>query len=50
MYDLSSANMVNFTGQNTASFKCDFKKLSNQSPQKWLIQKRLEVAQLKIKK
>jgi AraC-like DNA-binding protein len=29
--------------------KRDFKKLSNLSPQKWIIRKRLEVAQSKIK-
>jgi AraC-like DNA-binding protein len=49
MYDLSSADMANFTGRSLAAFKRDFKKLSSLSPQKWIIQKRLEVAQLKIK-
>jgi AraC-like DNA-binding protein len=49
MYDLSSEDMANFTGRSTASFKRDFKKISNLSPRKWLIQKRLEMAQIKIK-
>jgi AraC-like DNA-binding protein len=49
MYDLSPADMANFTGRSLAAFKRDFKKLSNLSPRKWLIQKRLEVAQMKIK-
>jgi AraC-like DNA-binding protein len=49
MYDLSPADMANFTGRSLTAFKRDFKKLSNLSPQKWIIQKRLEVAQLKIK-
>ncbi|MDR1182686.1 MAG: AraC family transcriptional regulator, partial [Bacteroidales bacterium] len=49
MYDLSPADMANFTGRSLAAFKRDFKKLSSLSPRKWLIQKRLEVAQMKIK-
>ncbi|MDR1274655.1 MAG: AraC family transcriptional regulator, partial [Odoribacteraceae bacterium] len=49
MYDLSPEDMANFTGRSLATFKRDFKKLSNLSPQKWIIQKRLEVAQSKIK-
>jgi AraC-like DNA-binding protein len=49
MYDLSPADMANFTGRSLAAFKRDFKKLSNLSPQKWIIRKRLEVAQSKIK-
>jgi AraC-like DNA-binding protein len=49
MYDLSAEDMANFTGRSTASFKRDFKKISNLPPRKWLIQKRLEVAQMKIK-
>jgi AraC-like DNA-binding protein len=49
MYDFSPADMANFTGRSLAAFKRDFKKISNLSPRKWLIQKRLEVAQMKIK-
>jgi AraC-like DNA-binding protein len=46
MYDLSPADMA---GRSLAAFKRDFKKLSNLSPQKWIIQKRLEVAQQKLR-
>jgi AraC-like DNA-binding protein len=49
MYDLSPEDMANFTGRSLATFKRDFKKLSKLSPQKWIIQKRLEIAQMKIK-
>jgi AraC-like DNA-binding protein len=49
MYDLSPADMANFTGRSLAAFKRDFKKVSNLSPQKWVIQKRLEVAQQKLR-
>jgi AraC-like DNA-binding protein len=49
MYDLSPADMANFTGRSLATFKRDFKKLSSLSPQKWIIQKRLEVAQQKLR-
>jgi AraC-like DNA-binding protein len=49
MYDLSAEDMANFTGRSLAAFKRDFRKISNLSPRKWLIQKRLEVAQMKIK-
>jgi AraC-like DNA-binding protein len=41
--------MANFTGRSLATFKRDFKKLSSLSPEKWLIQKRLEVAQQKLR-
>jgi AraC-like DNA-binding protein len=49
MYDLSPADMANFTGRSLAAFKRDFKKLSSLSPQKWIIRKRLEVAQQKLR-
>jgi AraC-like DNA-binding protein len=49
MYDLSPEDMANFTGRSLATFKRDFKKVSNLSPQKWIIQKRLEVAQQKLR-
>ena len=44
MYDLSMEEIASFTGRSLATFKRDFKKISNLTPQKWLIQKRLEVA------
>jgi AraC-like DNA-binding protein len=49
MYDLSSEELANFTGRSLASFKRDFKKISNLSPEKWLIEKRLTVAHNKIR-
>jgi AraC-like DNA-binding protein len=49
MYDLSSEDMANFTGRSLATFKRDFKKISNLSPQKWIIQKRLETAHQKLR-
>lgn len=42
--DLSLEEIASFTGRSLATFKRDFKKVSDLSPQKWLIQKRLEKA------
>jgi AraC-like DNA-binding protein len=44
MYDLTIEDMACFTGRSLAAFKRDFKKISDLSPQKWLIEKRLNVA------
>lgn len=44
MYDFSLKEIALFTGRSLATFKRDFKKLSNLSPQKWITKKRLEVA------
>jgi AraC-like DNA-binding protein len=49
MYDLSIEEIASFTGRSLASFKRDFKKLSKLSPQKWLMEKRLNVAFDKIR-
>lgn len=48
MYDLSMEEIAHFTGRSLASFKRDFKKISSLSPHKWLMQKRLQIAQEKI--
>lgn len=48
MYDLSIEDIAHFTGRSLASFKRDFNKISNLSPQKWLIEKRLKIAHNKI--
>jgi AraC-like DNA-binding protein len=48
MYDLSVEEMASYTGRSLASFKRDFKKISNLSPEKWVIEKRLKVAHDKI--
>lgn len=44
MYDLSLEDMASFTGRSLSTFKRDFKKVSELSPQKWLIKRRLEAA------
>lgn len=48
MYDLSMEEIAHFTGRSLASFKRDFKKISSLSPHKWLMRKRLQIAQDKI--
>ncbi|PXY46845.1 AraC family transcriptional regulator [Flavobacterium hydrophilum] len=49
MDELSMEQIASFTGRSLATFKRDFKKISNLTPQKWLIKKRLEVAYIKLK-
>ncbi len=49
MYDLSMEQIAHFTGRSLSTFKRDFKKISDLSPQKWLIRKRLNVAFGKIR-
>ncbi|MCC8089359.1 MAG: AraC family transcriptional regulator [Rikenellaceae bacterium] len=44
MYDFTLEDLANFTGRSLATFKRDFRKISDLTPQKWLIRKRLEVA------
>lgn len=48
MYDLTIEDIASFTGRSLSTFKRDFKKISELSPEKWLIQKRLEAACEKI--
>lgn len=48
MFDLSMEEIAHFTGRSLATFKRDFKKISSLSPQKWLIEKRLEAARLQL--
>jgi AraC-like DNA-binding protein len=40
---------ASYTGRSLAVFKRDFKKVSRLSPQKWLIQRRLEATHDKIR-
>jgi AraC-like DNA-binding protein len=47
--DLTMEQIASFTGRSLATFKRDFKKISNLTPQKWLIKKRLEMAYIKLK-
>ena len=44
MYDLSMEEIASFTGRSLSTFKRDFAKISDLSPQKWLIQRRLKAA------
>lgn len=49
MYDFSMEELAHYTGRSLATFKRDFKKISEVSPEKWLIRKRLDEAYSKIK-
>lgn len=42
--DLSIEEIAHYTGRSLATFKRDFKKISDLTPEKWLIKKRLERA------
>lgn len=44
MNDLSMEEIAFYTGRSLATFKRDFRKVSELSPQKWLIRRRLEAA------
>ena len=47
--ELTMEQIASFTGRSLATFKRDFKKISNLTPQKWLIKRRLEMAYIKLK-
>lgn len=49
MNDLSMDDIAYYTGRSLSTFKRDFKQFSNLTPQKWLIQRRLEAAHEQIK-
>ncbi len=49
MHEFTMDEMAHYTGRSLATFKRDFKKISDLTPEKWLIRKRLEVAYVKIK-
>lgn len=49
MDDLTMEQIASYTGRSLATFKRDFQKISDLSPQKWLIRKRLEAAYFKLK-
>ena len=44
MYEFTQEELAHYTGRSLATFKRDFKKVSELTPEKWLIRKRLEVA------
>lgn len=50
MEDLTIEQIASYTGRSLATFKRDFAKISDLTPQKWLIKKRLETAYYKLKK
>ena len=49
MDELTMKEIASYTGRSLATFKRDFAKISHLTPQKWLINKRLEVAYSKLK-
>lgn len=49
MYDLTLEEIASFTGRSLSTFKRDFKKLSELSPEKWLVHRRLQAAQEMLK-
>lgn len=49
MYDLTMEEIAHYTGRSLATFKRDFKKISDLTPEKWLIRKRLRKAYELIK-
>ena len=49
MHEFTMNEMAHYTGRSLATFKRDFKKISDLTPEKWLIRKRLEVASIKMK-
>lgn len=44
MLDLSMEEIASYTGRSLATFKRDFAKVSDLTPQKWIIKRRLEAA------
>lgn len=48
MYEFTLEEWAHYTGRSLATFKRDFKKISDLTPEKWLIRKRLEVAYAKM--
>ncbi len=49
MCDLSLSEIAGYTGRSLATFKRDFAKVSNLTPRKWIIKRRLEAAHDLIK-
>jgi len=44
MYELSIEELAHYTGRSPATFKRDFRKISDLTPAKWIMRKRLEAA------
>ena len=49
MYDLTMEEIASFTGRSLSTFKRDFKKISELSPEKWLVHRRLQAAKEMLK-
>ena len=49
MDDLTMKQIASYTGRSLATFKRDFGKISNLTPQKWLSRRRLEAAYIQLK-
>ena len=50
MCDFSMEEIASYTGRSLATFKRDFAKISDLTPQKWIIRRRLEAAHELIRK
>jgi AraC-like DNA-binding protein len=48
MFNMPLQKFAYFTGRSLTTFKTDFKKAFNKSPQRWLTQKRLEMAHYQL--
>lgn len=48
MYEFSLGELAHYTGRSLATFKRDFRKISDLPPEKWLIRRRLEAAYARL--
>ncbi len=48
MYEFSLDELARYTGRSLASFKRDFRKVSDLTPEKWLIRRRLDAAYARL--
>ena len=48
MFEFNLKEIASYTGRSLATFKRDFKKISDLTPQRWIIQKRLKIAKEKL--
>ena len=49
MYEFSLDELAHYTGRSLATFKRDFRKISDLPPEKWLIRRRLEAARERLR-
>jgi AraC-like DNA-binding protein len=50
MYEFSLDELAQYTGRSLATFKRDFRKISDLTPEKWLIRRRLDAAYAKLER